>query len=163
MTMRPTRPMTVVLTAAVSFAVCVLGLRILADQGRHLQPIGWHVPIVFAVLAIGLWLGGRSVKRYLDGENPKLSGIRASRIAVLATTCALAGAVLAGAYSAVVVTVVTVLNPAGQGQRIWQATAAAVVAAVLAVLGLIVERWCQLPPHEHDDVQSAGEEPGATA
>lgn len=159
MSMRPTKPTTALLTAVVSFAVCVLGLRIMAEQGRHLPPIGWHVPIVFAALAIGLWLGGRSVRRYLAGENPKLSGIRASRIAVLATTCVVAGALLAGAYAAVVMTVVTMLNPAGQGLRIWQATAAAVIAAGLSALGLIVERWCQLPPTDDDTIQSGTGEP----
>lgn len=126
--------------------------------GRGGSPpiVPWTVAAVLVLLAaIVLWLG-LAVRQYQRGKRPDLDPIRAARTAVLAKASSYAGGLLAGWYGAQ--TLVLLLDLANEPIRTGALSAGlATLAAVgLAVVGLVVERFCRLPPPS-DEATAEGE------
>lgn len=121
-------------------------LKLLARQGFHLPAVGWLQSIVIAICALLILWGGFVVRAYLNGKRPKLSGITAARIAVLAQAGSLAGALLAGWYGAQALVALENLNIESQQYRLLTAGVACVVAVGLVVCSYIAESNCQVPP-----------------
>lgn len=129
--------------------VAVVGwpvLRGLEANGVFLPPVPWLVDVAIVVLAgIVFWLGW-TVRAYQKGDRPSLDGLRAARTLVLAKSAALAGAMLAGWYLAQVLLVLPDLAIEPRRDRAVAAAIAVACSVALAVVGLIAERFCQLPP-----------------
>jgi hypothetical protein len=102
------------------------------------------------------------VRQYVRGRRPELDVLLAARTVVLASASAYTGALLFGWYAAQVLVVVTAgdLDIAGRRDVAVTAGISAVAAVVLAVVGLLAERWCEVPPPEDDDDPGG---PGASA
>lgn len=139
--------LTVVVVAAVGW--------VLLDQARgrgHLpSAVRWPVHVGLVVLGGAVLTAGLQVRSYLRGRRPSLDGLRAARTLVLAQAAALTGAGLTGWYVAQVLLVVGDLEVESMRSRAWGAGVAALLAALLAVAGCVVERWCRIAtPHDDD-------------
>lgn len=149
--MRRTRLRTL---AAVAVAVALLGallLRLLESRRVYVPGAAWVE--VFAILLLaGLIFGaGWSVRAYLRGDRPDLSGLRAARTFAMAKAAAYTGALLAGRYAAHVLVVLPQLEVEARRDQAVVSGVAALAAVVLSVVGLVVEKFCEVPPPEDDD------------
>lgn len=123
-----------------------LALRTLESRGVYLPVVPWVVDVAILVLAaIVLWLGW-AVRAYQKGDRPTLDGLRAARTLVLAKAASLTGALLGGWYLAQVLVVLPDLAIEARRDHAVAAGVAALCSLVLAVVGVVVERFCELPP-----------------
>lgn len=139
-----------VLVTGLSFG----GLRVAESRGASLLPVPLLSSLVVLVIAGVVVSLGWNVRQYTQGKRPGLDPLLAARTVVLATASAYTGAVLTGWYAAHVLVTVGDLAIAARRELATSAVVALVFTVLLAVVGLVVERWCEVPPPE-------GEEPGA--
>lgn len=141
---------------AVFVGVAVVGtvvLRALEAQGVHLPPVAWVEDVAILALAAVIFRLGWAVRAYQNGDRPALDPLRAARTFVLAKAAALTGAILAGRYAATVLSVLGDLEIASLRQRAAAAAVAAVCSVALAVVGLVVEKFCELPPPDEEGAE----------
>ncbi|MFD6176634.1 MULTISPECIES: DUF3180 domain-containing protein [unclassified Isoptericola] len=147
------------LLAAV-FAVVAVGgaglLRLLESRGVYLPTVAWVEDVAMLALAGGIFWAGWAVRAYQKGDRPGLDPLRAARTFVLAKAGALTGALLAGRYVASVLVVLGQLQVEARRDQAIASAIAAGCALVLCVVGLVVEKFCQLPPS--DDAEGDTEE-----
>jgi hypothetical protein len=143
-------------------------LEMLATRGHSLPIAGWLTTVVLLVLSGVLLMHGVPLRRYMlesaeRKEHPSFAPRRhqidlptAYRTVLLARACAYTGAVVGGIF----VGQALFLLLTGTGDPlsgILPTAAAALAGIVLGVLGVIVERWGQLPPEDGDgSAESAG-------
>lgn len=118
--------------------------------------VPWTVAAVLLVLAGIVLRLGLAVRQYQRGKKPNLDPLRAARTAVLAKASAYTGGILTGWYAAQ--TLVLLMDLANEPLRAGALSAGGgtLAAVVLAVVGLVVERFCRLPPPS-DEAQAEGE------
>lgn len=146
------------LLAGAATAFTFGGLRIAESRGAALLPVpllSSAVVLLIAAVVLGL---GRQVRRFTQGSKPDLDPLLAARTVVLATASAYTGALLTGWYAAHVLVVLGDLAIPARRDLALSAGTALVCTVALAVVGLVVERWCEVPPPDDD----AGG-PGASA
>ena len=156
--MHRTRWQTLLLIAVTGSAVTWIVLRALADRGGlppSVPPLVVAVELLIAAVVFSL---GWQVRQFLRGKRPLLDPIRAARTAVLAKASCYTGALLAGWYTGQVLVLVGDLDVPGNGGRAAAAGIAAGGAVVLAVVGLVVEWFCRVPPPE-SGAENARERP----
>jgi hypothetical protein len=153
--MRRTRWQTLLLVAV---AITVLGwlvLWALERQGTTPPPVSPLVVAVLLVISAVVLRMGWAVRQFLRGKRPDLDPLRAARTAVLAKASCYTGASLTGWYAAQVLVVIGDLAIEPRRERAVAAAIAAVGAVVLAVVGLVVEHLCRVPPPPSDDAERA--------
>lgn len=150
------RPLGLFVTALVGFVVVLLLLRWAQTQGI-VVPAPAIVPVLVAGFAVVVLVLGWRVRQFVR-QKASMDPIAASRVAALAVTAGYTGALMAGLGLAQVAAVAGFADaPAARSDAlIGGATAACAVA--LAVIGLLVQRWCEVPD---DDEGSNG--PGTPA
>jgi hypothetical protein len=156
--MQRTRVRTLVLVAVGATALGWLVVRLLASRGVVLPAVPWAMVAVLVLIAAVVLGMGWTVRQYLHGKHPTLDPMRAARTAVLAKASCYTGALLAGWYAAQVVDVLGDLGIESQRDRALSAGLAVLGAVVLAVVGLVVEWFCRIPPPE-DPEAAAGTAP----
>ncbi|BDZ42604.1 hypothetical protein GCM10025865_19030 [Paraoerskovia sediminicola] len=159
---RPTRVRTLVLVAVASTVLSGIVARLLEDAGVFLAAVPWPVDVALLLLAGAVLWAGSTVRSYLRGNRPGLSGLRAARTLVLAKSAALAGSLLVGWYGG---QALVLMGEAGIEARRDKAIAAGVAvlcSVVLAIAGLVAERFCRLPPQDGDP-RSGADAPGEEA
>jgi hypothetical protein len=148
---------------AVLVAVAVVGwlaLRALEARSVYLPVVPWVVDVAILGLAGLVFWSGWAVRSYQKGKRPSLDGLRAARTLVLAKAAALTGALLGGWYLAQVLVVLGDLAIESRRDRAVAAGIAVLCSVVLAVVGLVVEKFCELPPPDKDRAGSdEGESP----
>jgi hypothetical protein len=153
-------PLRVVILTAVGVAlVGTLLLRALSAQGVRLPEVTWVEYV--AILALGaliFWMGW-AVRSYQKGKKPDLDPLRAARTFVLAKAAALTGAILTGRYLAAFLDVVDDLDIASQRSRAIAAAIAVLCSVALTVVGLVVEKFCEIPPPDDDAEQNGNHQP----
>ena len=158
--MRRTPVRRVVGAAVVTTAAATAVLRVVESRGGTLL----EVPVVAWVVVLGIaavvGVLGWNVRQYTAGHRPELDMLLAARTVVLATASAYTGALLTGWYAAQVLVVLGDLDIPGRRDVAVTAGIAAGAAIVLAVVGLLVERWCEVPPP--DDGEGGGAAPSGT-
>lgn len=133
------------LTSRASLAVPVLPLSSLATMGL----------IAVVCLVLGL-----KVRRWRDGHRDRvLDPLVAARTLVLAQACAYAGAVLLGWHLGILVDQLPTIPLRGDLGPIWDIVAMAGGGIVMMVVGLVVERFCKLPPDDSDSTSVPREKP----
>ncbi|HRA50167.1 DUF3180 domain-containing protein [Actinotalea sp.] len=157
--MRRTAWQRLLAAAAGSTVLTYAVLRIAESRGVALLP-----PPVVSVLVVLLIAGvvlamGWAVRQYAQGNRPNLDPLVAARTVVLATAAAWTGALLTGWYAGQVLVVVGDLEIAARRDVAEAAGAALVGTVLLAVVGLVVERWCEVKPP--DDAPGTGLSAGA--
>ncbi|MFD6444647.1 DUF3180 domain-containing protein [Promicromonospora sp. NPDC060204] len=138
---------------AVLVAVAVVGwlvLRGLEARAVYLPVVPWLVDVAILALAGAIFWLGWGVRAYQRGKRPNLDGIRAARTLVLAKAAALTGSLLGGWYLAQVLVVLGDLAIEPRRDRAVAAGVAVLCSVALAVVGLVVEKFCELPPSDKD-------------
>ncbi|MGN8247125.1 DUF3180 domain-containing protein [Cellulomonas soli] len=156
--MHRTRWQTLLLLASAVAVSTWVVLRAALARGAGLPTVPWLVVAVELVIAAVVLSMGWAVRQFLRGRRPTLNPIRAARTAVLAKASCYTGALLAGWYGGQVLTVLRESGGSEQLARAASAGAATVGAVVLAVVGLVVEWFCQIPPPEDSLTQRADEQ-----
>lgn len=135
-----------VVTTRYSLATPVLPATALATMG--------------VIVAITLILGIR-VLRWRNSTKRKkaLDPILAARTLVLAQACAYAGTVLLGWHAGIFLDQLRIWNLRSDQGITWVAVAIAGGGLVMIVVGLLVERFCKIPP-EDSDVAPGDGKPG---
>ncbi|SDB97437.1 Protein of unknown function [Sanguibacter gelidistatuariae] len=134
------------LVAGVSVVLTWGILLVLERQGTHLGAVPWVVGPVLVVLAVVVLWMALAVRAYQRGRRPSLDALRAARTAALAKAAALTGALLVGWYGGQLLLTLGRLQFESQQSRALAAGTATLCAIVLSVVGVIAERFCQLPP-----------------
>ena len=148
--MHSTRWQTLLLLAAGVAVGTWIVLRSMASRGALPPTVPWLVVVVELGIAAVVFVLGWHVRQYLHGKRPNLDALRAARTVVLAKASCYTGALLAGLYGGYVLALLTGVDEPGNGGRTVSAAVAMAGGAVLAVVGLVVERFCRIPPPEAD-------------
>lgn len=159
--MERTRVRTLVLLAVGATALGWLVVSVLGSRGLVLPAVPWAMVAVLVLIAAVVLAMGWSVRQYLRGKHPTLDPLRAARTAVLAKASCYTGALLAGWYAAQVIDVLGDLGIESQRDRALSAGLAVLGAVLLAVVGLVVEWFCRIPPPE-DPERAPGAAPDAS-
>jgi hypothetical protein len=109
------------------------------------------------IVAITLILGIR-VLRWRNSTKRKkaLDPILAARTLVLAQACAYAGTVLLGWHAGIFLDQLRIWNLRSDQGITWVAIAVAGGGLVMIVVGLLVERFCRIPPEDTDAAPGDG-------
>ena len=149
------RPLPMLATAASVFVVLLLVLRVLQGNGVVVPPPP-ILPVLVGAFAVVLLVLGWRMRGYVAGKS-SMDPIAASRVAALAVSGAFVGAAMTGAGLAQVVALLDQLGAAAARADVVVGSVTALLAAGLAVIALVVQRWCEVP--DDDDPASP---PGAT-
>lgn len=150
--MKPSRPGVLAVVALFAAVVVWALLRVVAAQAATLPRIPLATPIVVGLVALAVFIAAFSLRGRIQGRPgaKRLPALASARYAVLAKATAHAGALLAGGYLGF--TVFTLLELDGEARQVRLVPALATVVAALLVLaaGLVLERFCRLPPEDDD-------------
>lgn len=148
----------VVATAVVAWGV----LRLVEGAGGYVPPVPWMVDAALLVLAAAVLWAGWTVRQYVAGDRPSLTGLRAGRTLVLSKAASVAGALLAGWYGAQVLVVLGQLHVEARADKAVAAGVATLCAIGLVGAGLVAEHWCRIPPSDDDEERADApeDEPG---
>lgn len=120
----------------------------------HLSSLATMGAVVIFILVLGL-----RVRSWRNGKREKpLDPILAARTLVFAQACAYAGALLLGWHAGILVDQLVLLSYRPAGPILLQVLAMMGGGLVMVVIGLMVERFCKLPP---EDPESAEREDGS--
>lgn len=154
--MSRTRPGLLVALFLVAALVVLLVVRLTDVQ---LPAVPWSLPAALALVDLGLLVAALSFRRRLRG----LPGARpydplhAARMVVLGKACSHAGAVLGGVYGGLALALVVASSSQARHQDALLAGLAALAALALVAVGLLLERFCRLPPRQGPDDHDADE------
>lgn len=84
------------------------------------------------------------------GDLRRLDPLRATRVLALARASAFSGAATAGAYAAIALLTAPTAQVEPRLERLVLALLAVLAATALCVAGVVVERWCRVPPGSDD-------------
>ena len=157
MSRTPVRRLLVV--ALVGMAVSAGLLRLVERGGGTLLPVSALSILVVLLIAALVGALGWSVRQYKQGKRPGLDPLLAARTVVLATASAYTGALLSGWYAAHVLVVLRDLAIPARRAVAVSALIALLCTVVLTVVGLVVERWCEVRPQDPDEPGATGAEP----
>jgi hypothetical protein len=108
------------------------------------------------IVAVTLVLGIR-VLRWRNGKKKKmLNPILAAWTLVLAQACAYTGTVLLGWHAGIFGDELRLWNLRSNQAITWQALAMAGGGLIMIVVGLVVERFCRIPPEDGDAESAPG-------
>lgn len=120
---------------------------------------GWTTPVLLAVAAAaGFSLAAVTRQRNQVLRRP-VAAPQALLTLAVGKTLLLAGALLVGAYATIAVRSLPRFSAPGPRERVVIGGVAALVAAVLAVSGWLVERACRIPPDDKDVDADTDEKP----
>lgn len=145
----PWRRLLIAALAAAAFSTGVL--RLAEGQGVTLLPVPVLAWVVVLGIAAVVGVLGWSVRQYSRGKRKRIDLVLAARTVVLATASAYTGALLMGWYAAHVLVTLGELSIDPRRDVAVSALVAVVAAVILAVVGLVVERWCEVQPPGDDD------------
>lgn len=149
--MRRTSPVTLV---GIAIAGAVIGWLLqvgLASSGSpSIQPPATLYSVLF-VLAFGLVLLGRPVRRLVRGKARRpVDPFFATRVLMLAKASSLAGALLVGAALGLLGYAVS-RTGGFSTPAFWPDVLTGIGALALCIAGLVVEWWCHIPPQDRAD------------
>jgi hypothetical protein len=147
----PARAGQVALIAVVSTAASWLLLDTWTGSGQEPPPLPWTAVAGTFALAIAVVSLGVPVRRWVAGRRDRpLDPLYAARAFVLAKAAAFGGAVLTGWYLGQALALLPDVVGARRA-KLLLALAAAVAAVAVSAAGLLVQRWCRVPPSDDDE------------
>lgn len=146
--LQPISPAALTACAAVGLVAGWL-LHPVAERVSGTAPvITWGQPVGLAFVAAVLLATARTTRRTVE-KRQWLEPHRAVNRLVLARSCALVGALVAGGYLGYAVSWLGV--DAGLAtERIWRSVAAGAAGVAIAVAAVLLERACRVPSDEED-------------
>lgn len=160
-TLRTIRPAWLVVIAIVSGAAGWMAA-VLASRASMATPVLPYSSLVTMGLIVVLTLVlGLRVRRWRNGVRKRfLSPILAARTVVLAQACAYAGAVFFGWHAGILVDQLPTMALRSNLDVIWQILALMAGGVVMVAVGLVVERFCRVPPEDSDPADKGGRPEG---
>lgn len=138
-------------------------LRLVEGRGATVLPPSILSWVVVLAIALGVGIAGWNVRQFLRGKRPGLDPLLAARTVVLATAASYTGALLGGWYAGHVLLVLRDLAIDGRRDVAAAASVALLASVVLAVTGLVVERWCRIPPPQDGEPEAPAGTAGSPA
>lgn len=163
---RGVRPNLLVLVVLVAGVLGYVVLRLVVANGTGLPAVGWMSSVVLFFIAGGILAAGLPIKRLQDGRpGPRPVGmLRAARTVVLAQASALTGAAVMGWYAAQGVILLGDADMPSVRDRLWPVAATVLAGLLLAICGLVVQRWCRIDDSDpHRRGPSGGASPATPA
>ncbi|WP_449374116.1 DUF3180 domain-containing protein [Arthrobacter psychrolactophilus] len=153
-TMRTIRP-SWLLAVAVSVGVIGAVVTELTSRASLALPVlPLNSLVTMGLIAVVCLILGLKVRRWRDGKRDKVLGpLLAARTLVLAQACAYAGAMLFGWHGGILLDQLTTIALREDLGVIWQIIALLTGGAVMVVVGIVVERFCKLPPEDNEPSQ----------
>lgn len=153
--MQRTSSSTLAVWAVIGTVLAVVVDVVFESQGFSLPGVPWFAIIGMLVLAAVLLLLGWPIKKWNDGDRTKeIDPLQAARVAVMAKASALTGAGLAGWYLGnagyYFLSTPGIRNDLAAGMLV-----AVISAAVLMIVGIIVEGFCEIPPQDPPGAETA--------
>ncbi len=145
---RTTAGIIVVLVVVAAVAGYLIELAIVANGGFAFAP-PVSLPITLTAIAIVIVALAVPVRRRVTGKRKdRLDPFYAVRVAVLAKSSSLTGALLTGFGAGIIAHALSL--PILNGDLLGRGIAQTVGAALLLTAGLVAERMCTLPPDKSD-------------
>ncbi len=148
--MRPTNPATLLLAGLVAGALAYLLFQ--AEYGA-LPDLPWLPPVSIFALAVVEAVLARSTRARIERRPgaPRVDPLSVARFVVLAKASALAGALIAGAYTGIVLYLLRHRELTAASDDTPPAVAGLVGGLALVVAGLLLERACRVPRRPDSD------------
>ncbi|WP_035750351.1 DUF3180 domain-containing protein [Arthrobacter sp. 35W] len=155
-TLRTIRPAWLAVVALVSGAVGWVAT-VLANRASLATPVlPWSSLLTMGVIVVLTVSLGMRVRAWRNGDRKRmLNPILAARTLVLAQACAYAGALLFGWHTGIFADQIPTLGMRGNLDIVWQNLALIGGSIVMVATGLIVERFCKLPPEDSEPKDAA--------
>lgn len=149
--MRPSRPGLLLGLGVLAAVLTWSGLRIWVATGGTEPELFWRTTLTIGLLAVAVFGIGWPVRQWVAGDKSRrIDALRAARTAVLAKAATFAGTLLVGFSAGFAADLLPTVEIAARRSQLLVALADLVVSALLLVAGLVVERWCRVPPSEDD-------------
>jgi Protein of unknown function (DUF3180) len=146
----PARPPVVALIALAATALSWFGLDLWGSRGGTPPPLPWTTALGTLILGAGVIAAGLPVRRWVAGRRERpLDPLLAARTVVLAKAAAYGGALLTGWYAGQALILLPDLVEVRR-TRLVVAGICTLTAIALAGCGLLVQRWCRVPPSDDD-------------
>ncbi|QCV88079.1 DUF3180 domain-containing protein [Acidipropionibacterium jensenii] len=157
--LRPTDRRAVVVAALCGAVVgwFVLSVFFLTEAMVPILP--WSLPVILAVVAIGVWIDARVLSRKVHDPHREVSPTEGLVSLALGKSVVLTGAALAGACIVYIITFVRQVAIPYPRQRVITGSVTAVVCVLLGLAGWVLERACRVPP-DGEDRHLEGADPG---
>ncbi|MFQ4147975.1 DUF3180 domain-containing protein [Arthrobacter sp. LAPM80] len=150
-TMRTIRPAWLVAVAIVLAAAGWVTTEITTRASLALPVLPLSSLVTMGLIAIVCLILGMRVRRWRDGKREKaLDPLLAARTVVLAQACAYAGAVLFGWHTGILFDQIPTISLRPDLGIVWQMVAIMAGGLVMVAIGVIVERFCKVPPEDSD-------------
>lgn len=117
--------------------------------GNFPPVVPWSVPILFVVLAVGVFVYARMLPKRL--EERKVDSQEAVAALSIGKSAIMTGALIAGGHVVYVMRYLQLFDAPLPSARVIQGTATIVTALLLAVAGGMLERACVVHDDEDDD------------
>ncbi|NUP73816.1 MAG: DUF3180 domain-containing protein [Sinomonas sp.] len=159
------KPLRLTALAIIGVVLGLLGFAAtqLADRSGGTTPVLPYSALgSMAVIAVFTLALGIRVLRWRNSEKRTqlIDPIFAARTLVLAHACAYAGAVLLGWHAGVIADQIPVWAARATSPVVLQAVAMMGGGVVMVAIGLLVERFCRIPPEDGDEAEGGGRETG---
>ena len=153
--MQRTSSSTLAVWAVIGTVLAIVADVVLESQGFSLPGLPWFAVIGMLVLSAILLLLGWPIKKWNDGDRTKeIDPLQAARVAIMAKASALTGAGLSGWYLGnagyYFLSAPGIRNDLAAGMLV-----AMTSAAVLMIVGMIVEGFCEIPPLDPPGAETA--------
>jgi hypothetical protein len=125
------------------------GLRVWVATGGTEPELFWRTTLTIGLLTVAVVGIGWPVRQWVGGDRSRrIDALRAARTAALAKAATFAGALLVGFFAGHTVQFLPTVEIAARRSQLVVGLVDLVVSALLLVAGLVVERWCRVPPDE---------------
>ncbi len=150
-TMRTIRPAWLVAVSVVTAVIGWVATELTSRASLALPVLPLSSLITMALIVIVCLVLGFKVRRWRDGKRDKvLDPLLAARTVVLAQACAYAGAVLFGWHAGILLDQLPTIVLRTYLAVIWQMVALMAGAMIMVAVGVVVERFCKLPPEDSE-------------
>ena len=151
--MKPIR-LTVLALIGILLGLLGFGATVLSDRASAMTPVLPYSALGSMAVIAGFTLAlGIRVLRWRNSEKRThmLDPIFAARTLVLAHACAYAGAVLLGWHAGVIADQIPVWAARATSPVVLQGIAMMGGGVIMVAIGLLVERFCRIPPEDGDE------------
>lgn len=149
--MRTIRPAWLIVVTVVLAVAGWVGTSLTSRASLALPILPLSSLITMGLIVVVCWILGIKVRRWRDGKREKqLDPLLAARTLVLAQACAYAGAVLFGWHVGILLDQLPTISMRADLGIIWRMVAMMAGAVCMVVTGVVVERFCKLPPEDTD-------------
>lgn len=155
--MKLTNPLTLVVIGSAVGVLGWLAAVLTTRYGLNTPVLPLNALITMGVIVVLTLVLGIRVLRWRNGNKKKmLNPILAAWTLVLAQACAYTGSVLLGWHAGIFVDQLRLWNLRSDQTLAWQAVAMAGGGLVMIVVGLMVERFCRIPPEDSEGESAPG-------